>query len=312
MLLTAVGDIRLDGPIGTIAKQSVDAPWRAIAADLSGDIVFGNLECPITTRGEKTPKTWNFRAPAKSLKIVKQAGFTVLNLANNHIWDYGETGFLDTLKAVRKEGFLAIGAGLDRAEAETLRVVEEGGLKIGFLGFTSAFPKEGWAKPGKPGAAYSDFGRLSAVIGKAREGCDLLVVSLHGGTELAAGPNEIQLAFGRAAVDAGADLVLGHHPHVLQSVELYRGKPILHSLGNFLFVSPNPLTRLTTIARIQLESGGVRGIEFVPVDVNWGRLKPAAPEDAQQVFNSLDGLGVLSQHPDRFKVRGITPAILEP
>ena len=274
--------------------------------------MFGNLECPITTRGEKTPKTWNFRAPPKSLKVVKQAGFTVLNLANNHIWDYGQTGFLDTLKAVRKEGFLIVGAGMDRAEAESLRVVEQGGLKIGFLGFTSAFPKEGWAKPGKPGVAYSDFGRLSAVIGKAREDCDLLVVSLHGGTELAAEPNEIQLAFGRVAVDAGADIVLGHPPHVLQPVALYRGKPIIHSLGNFLFVSPNPLTRMTTIARIELASDGVRSIEFVPVDGNWGRLKLAAPEDAQTVFNSLDGLGVLTQHPDRFKVRGITPAVPEP
>lgn len=302
-LLAAVGDIRLDGPVGElIARHGPQHPSSGIKEWLSADITLGNLECPVTLRGEKQPKTWNFRAPPKNLAALKAAGFHLLNLANNHSMDYGPQGFLDTLGALKKQGFLYIGGGKDLAEAESLRVIKTAAMRVGFLGFTSTFPKEAWAGRRKPGVAYSDFNRFPALIRAARKRCDLLVVSFHGGTELAPEPNEIQKAFGRVAVKAGADLVLGHHPHVLQAVELYAGKPILHSIGNFLFVSPTPETRWSVIARAHLTPHGVARIDFVPVDTHWGRPVPASGEGRLKVLEALDGLGALSAEPERFRV----------
>lgn len=296
--LAAVGDIRLDGPIATAAAaHGPAAPTADVAAELVADIVFGNLETPITTRGVKTPKTWNFRAHPRSLKIIRKSGFTVLNLANNHVWDYGEEGFLDTLRHLRRGRWILIGAGRDREDAEAVKVITKGGLRIGFVGLTSTYPKEGWAKERKPGVAYSAYERVPRIVSRAKARCDVLVVSFHGGAELAEQPNEIQKAVAHAAVDAGADLFLGHHPHVLQPLEIYRDKPVLYSLGNFLFVSPSTSTQHTAIARVQLSSRGVSGIEFVPLEINGGRLKSAGPEAVGRVAEALDRWGALSGRP---------------
>jgi poly-gamma-glutamate synthesis protein (capsule biosynthesis protein) len=301
--LSAVGDIRLNGPVGDIIRaHGAQAPVAAIKDLLSADIVFGNLETSVTKRGTKTPKTWNFRSPPQNLKALDEGGFTMVNLANNHVWDYGEVGFRDTLSAVKKAGFLYIGGGKNLAEVSKPNIVEINGIKVGFLGFTSTFPMEAWARKNKPGVNYSDFDKFPAVIAAAKRECDVLVVSFHGGTELAEEPNQIQKDFMHLAVTAGADLILGHHPHVLQAVEVYKDKPILYSLGNFLFVSPAPATRPTVIAKITLNAQGVSRIDFVPVDTNWGTPKPVSGEEAKAVFQALDRQGALTQFPQRFKV----------
>jgi poly-gamma-glutamate synthesis protein (capsule biosynthesis protein) len=297
--MTAVGDIRLDGPIAAIgAKDGDAAPSAAVKDLLSADIEFANLETPVTTRGAKTPKTWNFRAKPAYLRIVKAAGFNVLNIANNHVWDYGRDGFLDTLRALEKDDWTYVGGGRDRAAAEKVRRVEFEGLTVGILGMTSTHPEQGWAGKDKPGVAYSDFNRIAEIVGRARKECDVLVVSFHGGTELADDPNDIQKAVAHAAIDAGADLFLGHHPHVLQPIELYKGKPIFYSLGNFLFVSPTPTTRPSVIARFRLGKDGVRAIDLTPVDTNYGRPKPASVEFSSAARTSLDRLGALEARPD--------------
>jgi poly-gamma-glutamate capsule biosynthesis protein CapA/YwtB (metallophosphatase superfamily) len=299
--LSAVGDIRLDGPIAAVAKAGgEDAPVRDVLHLMEADIKHGNLETPVTTRGKKTDKTWNFRAHPKLLPILKAAGFHVLTIANNHVWDYGLEGFLDTVAALKKGGWTMIGGGKDRAEAEKVRVVTRNGLKVGFVGLTSTNPKEGWAKPNKPGVAYSDFSRIAGVVSKAKEACDVLVVSFHGGTELADDPNEIQKAVAHAAMDAGADLFLGHHPHLLQPVEVYNGRPIVYSLGNFMFVSPTETTRPTVVMKAVLSRDGVEKLSFHPVDGNWGRLKPAPPggEVERAARAALDRLNAFSEHPE--------------
>jgi poly-gamma-glutamate synthesis protein (capsule biosynthesis protein) len=301
--LSAVGDIRLDGPVGELIRRFGPAhPTSGLGGALHADIVLGNLECSVTRRGKKLAKTWNFRAPPENLSALKKAGFTLVTIANNHSFDYGREGFLDTLNHLNRAKLPHIGGGENRAAAERLRVVDQGGLKIGFLGLTSTHPEEAWAGKSRPGVAYSDFARFPAVIAAAREMADVLIVVFHGGTELAAQPNDIQKAFGRAAVEAGADLVIGHHPHVVQPIEIYRGKPILYSLGNFLFVSPNPATRDTVVARAVLTKGGVESIDFVPLDTNWGRPIPASIEKTEVLRAALDGFGALSAEPKRFRV----------
>ena len=223
---------------------------------------------------------------------------TALNIANNHVWDYGLDGFLDTLNYLEKDGWAYVGGGRDRAAAEKARLFEVGGLTIGIVGLTSTHPEQAWAGKSKPGVAYSDFDRMKEIVGRAKKECDVLVVSFHGGTELADDPNEIQKAVAHAAIDAGADLFLGHHPHVLQPIELYKGKPILYSLGNFLFVSPTPTTRPEIIVRARLAKGGVRRLDLIPLDGNWGRPKPASPETAAAARAALNRLGALDARPD--------------
>lgn len=299
IILSATGDIRLDGPVGRIAaRDGAAAPSQEIRELLAADVVFGNLETAVTKRGTKTPKTWNFRAEPAQLAILRAAGYTVLNLANNHVWDYGEEGFLDTLKHVKKAGFQSIGGAKTRAQAGEPLLIRKNGITLGLLGMTSTSPKEAWAGPHKPGVLYSDDAKVRGLVSAAKARCDVLVVSFHGGTELAELPNDIQKSVARAAVDGGADLFLGHHPHVLQPVELHNDKPILYSLGNFLFVSPSTATAASVIVRAYLSKTGVERLELLPVDVNQGRLKPADAALSAQARAALNRLGALDARPD--------------
>lgn len=294
--IAAVGDINLDGPVGRLIKAHGPAhPVSEVRAVLSeADLAVGNLECPVSTRGKKLGKTWNFRAHPKSLAALKEAGFDLVTVANNHAFDYGLEAFLDTLAHLKKARLAYVGGGHDRAEAEAPRIVTIKGVRVGFLGLTSTHPEEGWARPKRGGVAYSDFARLPRVVKAAKEKCDVLIVLFHGGTELAEEPNEIQKAVARAAIDAGADLFLGHHPHVVQPVEVYKGKAIAYSLGNFLFVSPTPSTRPTVVARVAVTKQGVEKLEFLAYDTNWGKPVPADP---RTVSPMLDRLGALTANP---------------
>ena len=305
--LSAAGDIRLSGPIAEIARaDGDDAPSKAVKSLLDADIEFANLETPLTERGSKTPKTWNFRSKPRDLKIVRAAGINVVNIANNHVWDYGRDGFLDTLKKQFQTMPLWSRIFWNSA-AEGVRLFEFEGLTVGIVGLTSTHPEAAWAGKNKPGVAYSDFARMGEIVGRAKAKCDVLVVSFHGGTELADDANDIQKAVAHAAIDAGADLFLGHHPHVLQPIELYKGKPILYSLGNFLFVSPTPTTRPEVIVRARLGKGGVRRLELIPLDGNWGRPKPASPEISAAARAALDRLGALEARPDLLHFADLFP-----
>ncbi len=300
---TAVGDIRLNGPVGElIAAHGAAYPAAKVKELLDGDVVFGNLECAITQRGGKTPKKFNFRAPPRNLALIQDAGFTVVNIANNHVWDFGRDGFEDTLAALKKRRIPYIGGGKDLAEADRVTVYDLDGWKLGLIGFTSTFPQEGWAKRRKPGVNYSDFDRLAADVAAAKKKVDVLVVSFHGGTELAEQENDIQKAFAHVAVDNGADLILGHHPHVLQPVEVYKDKPILYSLGNFFFVSPSTGTNYTVIAKAEIGKDGVHRVDFTPIDTDGGQPFPAGPEGIALARAALDRKGALTQFPDRFRI----------
>ena len=300
VVLVAVGDIRLDGPVGLVAALGgFGAPTAKIREALRADILFGNLETPITTRGLKHFKKYNFRAPPKSLAILREAGFSIVNLANNHVWDYGERGLLDTLAALRETDLPHVGAGKDLEEAQRPVILERSGVRVGWLGFTSTFPSEAWARANKPGVAFADFGRFPEVVRRAKDRCDVLVVSFHGGDELAPEPNAVQRDFAHAAVDAGADLVIGHHPHVLQPIEEYKGRFILYSLGNFLFVGR--AARWSALARVRLSRDGIESIEFEPLDTWFGQPHPPSKAGAVAAWAALDAWGTLTANPGRLR-----------
>ena len=296
------GDIRLDGPVGRIAaEEGAAAPVALVRPALAGDLLFGNLEQPLTSRGTAVEKKFTFRAPASSAGILKACGFTGAGLANNHVMDFGPDGLMDTLAALDRAGLSRLGAGKDSLSARKPLFFERNGVKVGLLAFTSTFPDEAWAKKSRPGVAYSDLARLTEWVREAKAACDALVVVFHGGTELAPEPNGVQRAVARAAAEGGADAFIGHHPHVVQAAELIGNTVVVHSIGNFLFESPTAGTEKSLIARLSLSRAGAR-VALVPIDTDGGRPKPATAPQREEIRAALDLYGALTEHPDRFSL----------
>jgi poly-gamma-glutamate capsule biosynthesis protein CapA/YwtB (metallophosphatase superfamily) len=300
--LVAVGDMRLDGPVHRVSHAK---GWSAFAAPvkhlLHADILFGNLECALTERGIKADKKFNFRAPPGNVAILKELGFDVVSLANNHVMDYGADGLRDTLTALSSASILAVGAGENRREAAAPVFIGRNGLTIGFLALTSTLPESMWAGEETPGVAYSDFKRFPQWVADAKKKCDVLIVSFHGGTELDLDANKVQKAVFAKLFASGADVVIGHHPHVLQPLVTAKDAWGIYSIGNFLMVSPTPGTEWSVISRLHLSKKGVRA-EFTPVVISGDAVRPGAREAREQMNLSLDRHGVLSAHPDLFSV----------
>lgn len=241
-----VGDILLgDAATPLMRAYGPDYPLRRLTPLVSGkDLLIGNLEGPITTAEQPMDrhKAYAYRADVRSAAVLRHFGFDALCLANNHVLDYRLAGLQQTRQALEHEGLAGFGAGDDQAQARTGVVIERQGLRIGLLGFLQPYGKYAavypwFATPTRAGVARMDAENLQAAIRDLRPRVDVLIVSFHWGRNYA-GVLPIQRRFGRLAIDAGADLVVGHHPHVLQGVEVYRGVPIVYSLGNFAFGSP--------------------------------------------------------------------------
>ena len=269
VVLTVVGDIMLAGNASaTLSRQGYDYPFAATAEILRGsDIAVGNLEAPIARKGlEFTGKKYRFKADPKAAAAIRKAGFTVLTLANNHIMDFGAQGLAETRQHLKKELLLYTGAGRNLAEARLPALIEKNGRKIAFLAYSLTHPAEFYAGPAKPGAAPGYPHLFREDIKKAKAHADYVVVSFHWGAECATSPKSYQVSVARMAVDAGADVVVGHHPHVLQGIERYKGRLILYSLGNYAFCSMSRNAETSVIARIVLDRG-VREVELFPLNV---------------------------------------------
>ena len=235
--LRAVGDILLGGPMARVLEQKGRAyPFKAMRSTLRAtDITFGNFECSMSTRGKPIPKQFNFRADPQYAPVLKENGFTIVSTANNHTWDYGREALQDTVQLVRKTGVLTVGAGSNRAQAHRLVVITRKGLRIGFLAYLGLIPALISESETLPSVSMASIEAIRTEVADARNQVDVLIVSLHAGQEGAPQPTPRQRGFAQAAIDAGADLVIGHHPHVRQPLVIYHGKPICYSLGNFVF-----------------------------------------------------------------------------
>lgn len=282
--LVAVGDICLVGGVErAAARRERTYPFTAMLPHLRGaDIAFGNLECVLSTRGAPIPKKYNFRASPWWAGRLREAGFDVLSLANNHTWDYGRTGLADTVRYVRNAGIRPVGAGNTLAEALAMEVITVRGVRVGFLAFLGMFPPLLLPVANKPSVAMGYPSEVRRRVQMARSRADFLVVSLHAGVEMQPRPSPRQREIAQAAIDAGADAVIGHHPHIIQPLEKYRGKPIFYSLGNFVF---NPSWRNVTqqdgpwSAMAVLELGGEPRIvsRLVPLRLRGREPNPAKP-----------------------------------
>jgi poly-gamma-glutamate capsule biosynthesis protein CapA/YwtB (metallophosphatase superfamily) len=324
VVVCAVGDVMVDRP------EPVTAFALSRDALRAADITFGNCESTYSTRGTRHPMTrGEVRADPRNVDALVDAGFDVMSFANNHHMDSGDDAFFDTLAELHGRGIATCGAGANLAEARLPAVIERKGTKVAFLGYSSIlFPgyeadadRPGCAplrvtttyeqvemeQPGSPPAIHTvpdadDLANLLDAVAAATRIADVVIVTPHWGlhfTPVVVADYESVVA--RAAIDAGADLVLGHHQHILKPVEVYDGKVIFHGLGNFAMdvnmgkhsASPHiremvdqypgyavahrpdyptypfhPLARQTMIARCRIRDGRIDEVSFVPCYIN--------------------------------------------
>jgi poly-gamma-glutamate capsule biosynthesis protein CapA/YwtB (metallophosphatase superfamily) len=230
-----VGDIMLDGRPGATIASGED-PLAAAAATLKQyDLTVGNLECAIARGGHALNKPYTFRAAPEVLPTLL-LHFSAVSIANNHSGDFGQDAFAETITHLTHAGLPFFGGGLNLRQAHRARVLVKNGVKLALLGYDEFLPRRFEAGPTTPGVAWSEDEQVVFDIRTARaEGADLVIPFMHWGWEYEHTPVERQQRLARLMIDAGADAVIGAHPHVTQTVELYQGKLIVYSLGNFVF-----------------------------------------------------------------------------
>ncbi|NLO04718.1 MAG: hypothetical protein GX131_02695 [candidate division WS1 bacterium] len=284
----------------------------------SADYAVCNLECPLSERGTRTPLKLNprggvipneyfFQAPPSQAQRLANTGFDAVVVANNHIMDYGPQALLETFSALDDAGIEHTGAGPDLAAARQPVVARIGAQTIALLSYVSVRTLPGTehfaATERTAGTVFvagdasgNPTAHTAAMIANdiraARKVADFVVPCFHWGIENRDSPDALPRRLARHAIDSGAAMVIGHHPHVLQGVEIYRGAPICYSLGNFVFPTPHVNTTFSAALEVQLEAGRWREMAFHPVrlKVGAGDPIPAAGNDRRRIIDRLTRL----------------------
>ncbi|MFC7439705.1 CapA family protein [Laceyella putida] len=260
----------------------------------ASDYVTGNFENPVTNR-EGYPEADKFihlSTQPEAVKALKKIGFSSVNLANNHMKDFGKQGLLDTLRAFDGQNVDTVGAGRDLKEATRISYETVHGIRVAVLGFSDVMPKDFRARKDKSGIAPADPDVFFPLVAKAKSNADLVLVHMHWGLEYDSGYHPRQQDLAHALVDAGADVVIGHHPHVLEPVEVYKNGVILYSLGNFVFDQGWSRTRESVLVQYKILKGGKEAkLELHPMMIREGQPRPLEGwTDAyrrEKIFNQL-------------------------
>jgi poly-gamma-glutamate capsule biosynthesis protein CapA/YwtB (metallophosphatase superfamily) len=296
IVINAVGDVMLAGRWTPVLRsKGYDFPFGGVKSELArGDINLANLESPIATSGSKcTTKKFCFRAEPGVAKALRGAGFSVVTLANNHSMDFGGEALSETRRHLADAGIASVGAGENLAEARKIAIVTIKGKRIAFLGYSLTQPIEFFAGHTRPGTAPGYEKLVQADVTNARAQADYVIVSFHWGKEASSTVEAYQRTTAHKAIEAGADVIIGHHPHVLQGVERYKGGIIFYSLGNFTFASKSKIADVSAIIRLRL-GDNQREAEVLPLDVLYRRVgfqpRLLTGERANAVFEKLNGL----------------------
>lgn len=293
--MAAVGDMMLGGsPLTILQKQGYDYPFaKTLSYFKDVDIVFGNLEGPLTFKGSSEPgKRFVFRtAPEKVSTALRKAGFTIVGLANNHTYDYGINGLYDTIDALNVAGIAYAGAGINAREARKPAILNIKGSRIAVLSYCLIIPENFYATDVEPGIAFGDEASVRADVAASKKQSDIVIVAFHWGREGTSELEDYQRKMGHVAIDAGAAAVIGSHPHVLQGIERYKDGVILYSLGNFTFGSYTKTARVSAIASLSFEFNRVSSLRLYPVNVDNFEVKlqplPLTGKAADQVVTLL-------------------------
>lgn len=237
VVLNAVGDIALNNRFIEVINNG---NGRRIFENVKhffdeGDINFANLDSTLSTRGKKDPKNQLVFSSSESASLLKKAGINVLSLANNHICDYGFEGCLDTVKYLHDNNINCFGVGENLSTSREPLIVNTNGITVGFLGYACKSTHGKYSDRKSYGSPPIKYSYIKRDLRKLSFEVDIKIVSLHWGFEQYEYPYPKQIRMAHRIIDAGADLIIGHHPHILQGYEIYKGKPIFYSLGNFVF-----------------------------------------------------------------------------
>lgn len=289
------GDTLFSGKVENKLKQAgYDYPYKHVKdLFLQDDLTVLNLETPVTEGGTpEEEKTFAFKSSPKALPEMVRAGVEAVNLANNHILDQGVEGLLDTLEHLSEAGVLHVGAGKNSKEAFAPVYVERNGIRIALCGFSRVIPRKEWAAGKGPGvAATYDSTQAVKTIEEARDQADLVLVVVHWGKERTVELEKHQTELAHAYIDAGADLVIGGHPHVLQGLESYKGKWIAYSTGNFIFTkSKDPNTWETAVFQASCSKAGDCELKLVPYRTEVGQPVPMNEAERTQLWSELEAI----------------------
>lgn len=287
--LAAVGDIALTHKYDQILYTKGPCyPFQPTKKILSeNDIVIGNLESPLSLKGQNYPLKCSLRSNPLYIKGIKDAGFNILSVANNHILDYQEGAFYDTLSLLEEHGIGFSGAGKNLEDAAKPYIAQVNGIKIAFFAYCDVIiDSPFYAGINKRGIALLDLTLIKRDFAKYKNCVDIIIASLHWGTEHFSYPSPQQIKTAHTLVDWGASLIIGHHPHVIQSLERYRNAYIFYSLGNFLFsdiewtwqnekgeirnsrIKRKRKNKESIIASATISKKGVESIQFIPCVIN--------------------------------------------
>ena len=269
IVITAVGDIMLAGRWAPFLKKNgYNSPFTAVRKEFAtSDINLANLESPIATGGQEySAKKFRFRAEPQVAKAIRTAGFNLVTLANNHSMDFGAEALTETMRHLKDNGIAWVGAGENLSEARKMALYTIKGKRIAFLGYSLTQPIEFFAGQNRPGTAPGYEKLVTADITSARSQADYVIVSFHWGKEASGTVQAYQQTAAHKAIEAGADVIIGHHPHVLQGIEQYKKGIIFYSLGNFAFASKSTTADVSAMIHLRLNDNHHEA-EIVPLDV---------------------------------------------
>ncbi len=270
--LIFAGDIMFDRGVKTqiLKVKDFNYPFLATVDFLnSADITFANLEGPISERGKNQGSIYSFRFDPQVVDALQFAGFDILSVANNHIFDYGEEGLVDTVQILRNKGIYSIGAGENYEIANGATIFERENIKIAYLAYTDLYPRGLMAQDNRPGVSDSDLEKIKQRIKELKSQVDLVMVSWHWGVEYQLKSNENQKKVAHELIEAGADLIIGHHPHVAQEIEKYKQGWIIYSLGNFVFDQNfSKETMEGLLVKIKIKGGKIQDPESFKVKID--------------------------------------------
>lgn len=281
-ILAFLGDVAFGRSMeAQMARYGPEYPWQGLGPLLGGQdqdsglpvLAIANLECSLTTQGEPLDKGYLIRAHPTWAQSLAAGSIDLVTLANNHALDFGPAGLEETIGALEALGIGVVGAGTSPEAARAPAFFDLGGVRVALLGYAAARWNGSVDVPSTNLLAWSRPGDIRADVEAARGQADMVVVLLHAGTEYAATPSADQVAAAHAAVEAGADLVVGHHPHVTQTVERYGQGLIVYSLGDAIFDIPRPAAMRGHLLRVRVTARGLAGAEIWPFWID-GAIRP--------------------------------------
>lgn len=312
--VTMVGDVMLGRYVKEVSNRYGDEfIFRHVKPFFNqSDYVIGNYETPVLKYNESSYTTVEgaieLSTDETDVQAIKKAGFNVVSLANNYTMTHGPKAMRETIDVFKKYKIDTVGAGTNEEEAKMVSYKEVDGVRIASVGFTDTFSASMVAGKTSPGVLPANPNYIFEVIQQAKANADLVLVNAHWGQEYDVEPSLRQQGLAKAMVDAGADIIVGHHPHVLQSVDVYKGSVIFYSLGNFVFDQGWSSTKNTALVQYHLNQKGQVKIDIIPMFIKEGTPRQTTSAwRMKRIYNDLTkytSAGVhLKKTGDKFQIK---------